>query len=153
MRKRKKSQRDYVTLCVDMFFCFSFLFATANGRDYLIHLHCRVQRAPSTLNLAHTDKIATHFNHFSLHCLVHFFLFTPLCCSLIRQPIERMQHIQFQFCLLSILFGFAFIFLNNWDSQHFFVESIRFTSTVEVIGCARFFSLSVDWPNKTHNNS
>lgn len=107
MRKRKKN----AAIMLRYVFIFFSSFEAANGRYFLFHLRCHVQRALSTLNLAHIDKkkhisitslaIVWYISFYSFHYSGRFFF---------AQPIERMQHIQFQICLLSILFEFAIYF-------------------------------------------
>lgn len=63
-------------------------------------------------HLQHTQQ----FNHFTLHCLVHFFLFAPLCFAYspfaihIRSNTCNTFIFNFHSCLLSIFSEFCFYF-------------------------------------------
>lgn len=154
---RKRIKKKVTLLCYVMcLFCFSFFSFSfdfflllsllcfgggqrANERYFLFHLHCHVQCAPSTLNLAHTDKLKTHFNHFS-RTLFGTFLFIQLQTIILlfvwfatRSKQRMQQHIQFQFCLLSIFFEFAVIF--------FFFSS---TTAIRFIFRCKIYQICID---------
>lgn len=134
MRKRTLHQKSntllrYKRAGLALYLCLMWPSA-ARSTYFLFHLHCRVQHAPSTLNLASYRQNAIlkknhilYFNHFFLCCCIVwyiFFRFTPLCFA--HSPLNRahttLTHSNFIFIL------FTFDILRNFCS--YFSSSAEF---------------------------
>lgn len=115
------------TSCAALQHCFPF------------HLHCHVYttRAPSTLNLVHTDNLKRK-KHISITSRIVWYTFiSSIICFVCS--IERMQYDSISIlilCLLSIFFEFALIlFLREATRYTYTNHQIISASTVEVISC------------------